>query len=1055
MPTRILTGALLIALGLIAPGSTSLLAQDAVRARAVVNLTFDEQTGDALDSAAAGQAADNGQLAGGAARVASPFWNQSGKRAVLFDAARVQHVLVPDSADLDRPEALSLAFFFLNLHASDDTAARGVVAKRGAAGPSASNYGINYVVKNDIFQLYVNDGSGFKVVQYSAKAVIGVRRLNHLTATFAVGDAPAPDADEDRDDIHVRLYLNGLVQQPQNVAGGRVIDGEAWLTDVKLDGLLNDVPLTLGATNATQEPASCLIDEFALFAEALSAEDVSRLFVEVAGPHAEELVRRELQPPSGLPPAPQIDVLSRHGLQLGQPNRLVIRGRNLAPDPAVILGESRLAQKFAEDSNTGQATVELMLPDDFPAGFYPLRVQTPAGLSNPLVVAVDRLPQLMAAETSAEKPAVLPGAFGGELSGAAQPRVYFQGSKGQRIVAEVECRRLGGAADPVLEFKTWRGTPLDLNWGELYLRRDPRCIVVLPADGIYFAELHDLAYQAPGRNPFRIKLGELTLYDAFLPPAVVPGSPVELEPIGPGADSGRKIPVEIPAQGLRSAVLPRLPADRRPHGPVPAIQLSDAAEFVETPADADSPQTIDAAFPAGHHAGIVISGRISARGESDRYRLDVTPGQSLTFALTGRGMNSPIDAQVSILVDGRVQLTREEVQQLRDPVFNYQVPAQTRQIEVSVADFYGRGGPNYLYRLHVAPANRPGLSLTVDAAQISLPENGTAVVSLQLARRGYGGPVQLRADGAPDVQIVPDQIPAGSGDRRFFARLSHSGPVDGERFRTLRLVAESVGLDPLVRTTASVSAAPGTQLPPAFEDALALAVTAPAPVAFELAAVPPALFKGAFSELPLAFTWTSTETAGVVRLSLRSTEAVRPVNPSDPNQGTKPLVAAAPDQIAFVGAASGTLRIDVPLDVAEAEIEFVAVAELVPHAYSDRVLGVAYSRPFRLAVLPAVTVDLAAETFQLKADAPNILRGSVKRTAGFDRPVEVALAGLPQGYAAPRITVAPEQSDFELTITAGQEEKPRDLPNIKLQVTVAGGGAILPERDLPLKVAPQ
>ena len=50
-------------------------------------------------------------------------------------------------------------------------------------GPGGTNYGINYVPASDVFQVYVNDVRGFHIANYSARKVIGTRRLVHLTAT--------------------------------------------------------------------------------------------------------------------------------------------------------------------------------------------------------------------------------------------------------------------------------------------------------------------------------------------------------------------------------------------------------------------------------------------------------------------------------------------------------------------------------------------------------------------------------------------------------------------------------------------------------------------------------------------------------------------------------------------------------------------------------------------------------------------------------------------------------------------------------------------------------
>ena len=96
----------LIAGSVLHHSALALCADDAtpVRSQAVVNLSFDEASGDALDSATAGAARETGLLQNGAHRVKSPFWGQSGRQGLALDGASRQFVQVADSPDLDRPD---------------------------------------------------------------------------------------------------------------------------------------------------------------------------------------------------------------------------------------------------------------------------------------------------------------------------------------------------------------------------------------------------------------------------------------------------------------------------------------------------------------------------------------------------------------------------------------------------------------------------------------------------------------------------------------------------------------------------------------------------------------------------------------------------------------------------------------------------------------------------------------------------------------------------------------------------------------------------------------
>ena len=206
--------------------AVTVMAQEAegpVRAKAVVNFSFEEESGSAKDSATAGQAADEGKLVNDVQRVASPFWSQSGKKAVQLDAARQQFIEIPDSADVDGPAAVSFGLFVVNLAEPSDATYHGLVAKRGVDnGRASTNYGINFQMQADNLQVYIHDGTNYKVVTYSAKEALPYRKLVYLTATFEVADAPQQDDDTDVDDLKIMLFANGEPMTPKKIGRAHV-----------------------------------------------------------------------------------------------------------------------------------------------------------------------------------------------------------------------------------------------------------------------------------------------------------------------------------------------------------------------------------------------------------------------------------------------------------------------------------------------------------------------------------------------------------------------------------------------------------------------------------------------------------------------------------------------------------------------------------------------------------------------------------------------------------------------------------------------------------------
>ena len=78
----------------------------------------------------------------------------------------------------------------------------------------------------------------------------------------------------------------------------------------------------------------------------------------------------------------------------------------------------------------------------------------------------------------------------------------------------------------------------------------------------------------------------------------------------------------------------------------------------------------------------------------------------------------------------------------------------------------------------------------------------------------------------------------------------------------------------------------------------------------------------------------------------------------------------------------------------------------------------------------------------------------LEKLLGRDPNVEVTLVNLPQGYAAPKVTIPGNQETFELTVSSPAVTAAADLPNIAFRVTTAGGQPLAANLPVATKVAP-
>src|SRR5262245_13104437 len=89
---------------------------------------------------------------------------------------------------------------------------------------------------------------------------------------------------------------------------------------------------------------------------------------------------------------PAIRNVNIRGLQLGGSTSLVIDGDDLGKEPRLLLPFS--AKPTLKPGGTDkQATFDVTLENEVDPGYHHLRVVTEGGVSLPVVVGVDRLPQ--------------------------------------------------------------------------------------------------------------------------------------------------------------------------------------------------------------------------------------------------------------------------------------------------------------------------------------------------------------------------------------------------------------------------------------------------------------------------------------------------------------------------------------------------------------------------------------------------------------------------------------------------------------------------------------
>ena len=233
---------------------------------------------------------------------------------------------------------------------------------------------------------------------------------------------------------------------------------------------------------------------------------------------------------------PLVDEASPLGVRRGITSRLTLRGSALSGNPRLVAPFRFVIETPTPGNSVAAIFIARITVDPLtPLGIYPVRVVTDDGLSDPFPLAVGQLPQIEEkednnninaqaneADWTAQRitlPTVIEGGLPEDnhnffrFRGKKDNRDFFRfrGKKGQRIVADIQCARLGSGIDTDL----WLGS-LDREYSQSVNPRfedqaDTPFFTLLPndADYLFGVSYADHRPIKGGRRVYRLTIGPL------------------------------------------------------------------------------------------------------------------------------------------------------------------------------------------------------------------------------------------------------------------------------------------------------------------------------------------------------------------------------------------------------------------------------------------------------------------------------------------------------------------------------------------------------------------
>jgi hypothetical protein len=476
------------------------------------------------------------------------------------------------------------------------------------------------------------------------------------------------------------------------------------------------------------------------------------------------------------------------------------------------------------------AVLQITTSPDAEPGTRELRLETPAGLTNPLVFQIGRLPEVVrktvadddlpgrqpirklreeGRSATSEQPTIdvqLPVVVNGQVLSGQIDRYRFAAKKGQHLVIAVSAQQLvpyiadavPGWFQAAIKLSDEEGKELAYA-GSYRFHPDPVLQLEVPRDGKYAVQICDSCFRGREDFIYRMALGELPFVTGFFPLGGKAGETTYVTLQGCNLpftslteDATRKAAgIDHLAVGPRSGFASPL-----------TFALDSLPECMEQEPN-DSPEHAQpVTIP------VIVNGRIDRPGDRDVFRFEGTSGQEIVAEVYARRLDSPLDSVLKLTdSSGRQLAFNDDHEDKGCGLITHHADSWLRAVLPSTGTYYlhlydaqNQGGPEYAYRLRISPP-RPDFELRVVPSSVNA-RAGTAVpVTVHALRRdGFNGPINLQLKDAPTgFSLSGAKIPAGQAK----TRLTLTVPLDPGRPTTaLRMEGRATIAGREVRHTA-------------------------------------------------------------------------------------------------------------------------------------------------------------------------------------------------------------------------------------------------------------
>jgi hypothetical protein len=183
--------------------------------------------------------------------------------------------------------------------------------------------------------------------------------------------------------------------------------------------------------------------------------------------------------------------------------------------------------------------------------------------------------------------------------------------------------------------------------------------------------------------------------------------------------------------------------------------------------------------------GHSLNGKIEASGDVDHFTFPAKKGQKYRFNAVTRRQGVPTSAYLRLLKADGGQVAAKEDFGVGDAFFDYTFPADG-DYTLAVEELHRRGGSAFAYRVE-AQAITPTFDLSAAADTVNVGAGSTAMITVNVVRRGYNGPIQVAATNLP-AGVLSNPTVLGPGMKSVVLTVSSGAETAAGTFVPVTIV---------------------------------------------------------------------------------------------------------------------------------------------------------------------------------------------------------------------------------------------------------------------------